>query len=189
MLSLTNLFRLIVVCGLLSAAACGGNGKAQGKGGAGGQTGGASGASGAGGMSGAGGTADASGAGGAGNTACPSARPSIGAACTFTSGCAYQDICRCGICCQVLLGCTNGAVTMKGYDDGCVVVTCTDGGAGTSGAGGTAGAGGAAAVCTPGADQSCNDNPAWSSIHGHCTDAGACACSDAGTNPDSGRCL
>ena len=47
-----------------------------------------------------------------------------------------------------------------------------------------------AAVCTPGANQSCNDNPIVSSIHGTCTAAGACQC---GTgfilNPNTGRCL
>ena len=44
-------------------------------------------------------------------------------------------------------------------------------------------------VCTFGADQTCNDDPRISSIRGRCTDAGACACGDAETNPDSGRCL
>jgi hypothetical protein len=47
-----------------------------------------------------------------------------------------------------------------------------------------------ASVCTLGADQSCNDNPIVSAIHGHCTAAGACEC---GTgfilNPNTGRCL
>ena len=45
-------------------------------------------------------------------------------------------------------------------------------------------------VCTPGADQTCNDNPAVSSIHGTCTDAGTCICNvGAGHNPESGKCL
>jgi hypothetical protein len=47
-----------------------------------------------------------------------------------------------------------------------------------------------APVCTIGADQTCNDNPIISSLHGHCTAAGTCQC---GTglilNPNTGRCL
>jgi hypothetical protein len=43
-------------------------------------------------------------------------------------------------------------------------------------------------VCTPGQDQTCNENPALSSIHGHCTDAATCTCSIGGLNPATGRC-
>jgi hypothetical protein len=45
------------------------------------------------------------------------------------------------------------------------------------------------AACTPGADQTCNDNPAISSLHGRCRHDGTCVCS-AGfeQNPLSGRC-
>lgn len=60
---------------------------------------------------------------------------------------------------------------------------------GTGGEGGFAGGSGGAAVCRFGADQTCNDNPALSSLHGHCTDAGTCSCrNDAGANPTTGRC-
>lgn len=31
-------------------------------------------------------------------------------------------------------------------------------------------------VCTIGADQTCNDNPSISSLHGHCTPGGSCSC-------------
>jgi hypothetical protein len=46
-----------------------------------------------------------------------------------------------------------------------------------------------APVCTPGADQTCNDNPIVSSFHGHCTDAGTCQCNGTILNPNTGRCL
>ncbi|HEY0709368.1 MAG TPA: carbohydrate binding domain-containing protein, partial [Polyangia bacterium] len=45
-------------------------------------------------------------------------------------------------------------------------------------------------VCTPGADQTCNDNPAISSLHGMCTPAGICVCQPAyAKNPATGKCL
>lgn len=44
-------------------------------------------------------------------------------------------------------------------------------------------------VCTPGANQTCNDNPALSSIHGRCLPDGTCACDlGPGPNPATGRC-
>ena len=47
-----------------------------------------------------------------------------------------------------------------------------------------------APVCTPGADQTCNDNPIISSLHGHCTNAGQCVCGTGFVfNPNTGRCL
>lgn len=47
-----------------------------------------------------------------------------------------------------------------------------------------------APVCTPGVDQTCNDNPIVSSLHGHCTDAGMCQCGSGFIlNPNTGRCL
>jgi hypothetical protein len=45
-------------------------------------------------------------------------------------------------------------------------------------------------VCTPGSDQTCNDNPAISSLHGVCESDGTCTCKDGYTkNPKTGRCL
>lgn len=44
-------------------------------------------------------------------------------------------------------------------------------------------------VCTPGANQTCNDNPALSSIRGECTAAGRCLCPNSSLNPETGRCL
>lgn len=44
-------------------------------------------------------------------------------------------------------------------------------------------------VCTPGANQTCNDNPALSSIRGECTAAARCVCPNTALNPETGRCL
>jgi hypothetical protein len=173
-----SLLRLVVVAGLLCGAACGGKDKSQGAGGAGGGT---------------------SGAGGAPITGCPASTPSSPIACSGSFNCQLGMFCTCHGCCFATYACVNGRFIEQDYN-GCIQMPCPDGGAGstggagTTGSAGTGGSGGAAGgsgapVCTVGADQSCNDNPALSSLHGHCTDAGVCACSDAGTNPDSGRCL
>ena len=53
--------------------------------------------------------------------------------------------------------------------------------------GSVAGASGTAA-CTFGADQSCNDDPTISSLHGHCTAAGTCECNGGIPPGPSGRC-
>jgi hypothetical protein len=44
-------------------------------------------------------------------------------------------------------------------------------------------------TCTPGADQTCNDDPAMSSLHGACNPDGTCTCG-AGfeRNPQTSRC-
>ncbi len=45
-------------------------------------------------------------------------------------------------------------------------------------------------VCQPGTDQSCNDSPIISSLHGTCEANGTCTCHfGAGKNPSTGRCL
>jgi len=45
-------------------------------------------------------------------------------------------------------------------------------------------------ACQPGMDQSCNDSPIISSIHGTCEPDGTCTCiSGFAKNPDTGRCL
>jgi len=45
-------------------------------------------------------------------------------------------------------------------------------------------------VCEPGADQTCNDNPAISSLHGRCLPDRTCECAEGvQKNPDTGRCL
>jgi len=45
-------------------------------------------------------------------------------------------------------------------------------------------------VCTYGMDQTCNDNPIISSIHGVCNPDGTCLCAGGwAINPQSGRCL
>jgi len=179
---------LIVVAGLVSGAACNGKGKSQGDGG--------------GGTSGTGGGAVGTG-GGTPITTCPVAQPTAPIGCSGSFSCQYNGLCRCGSCCYVVYACSIGIFAYQGAYDGCLADRCEDGGAGaggssvggSGGAGGRGGAGGTgadastAAVCTFGADNTCNDDPRISSIHGRCTDAGACACGDAGTNPDSGRCL
>lgn len=44
-------------------------------------------------------------------------------------------------------------------------------------------------VCQPGMDQTCNDNPMISSLHGVCQDDGTCECNDGfPRNPETGRC-
>jgi len=48
----------------------------------------------------------------------------------------------------------------------------------------------AATVCTPGKDQTCNDNPSVSSFRGRCQVDGTCVCMpDSALNPATGRCL
>jgi hypothetical protein len=43
--------------------------------------------------------------------------------------------------------------------------------------------------CTPGADQTCNDNPAVSALWGHCEATGVCTCNFGTTvSPTTGRC-
>jgi hypothetical protein len=45
-------------------------------------------------------------------------------------------------------------------------------------------------ACTPGANQTCNDDPRLSSLHGTCTAAGRCVCgANYELNPMTGRCL
>jgi hypothetical protein len=46
---------------------------------------------------------------------------------------------------------------------------------------------GPAGTCTVGADQTCNDNPSISSLHGHCVDDGRCLCGS-GLLLASGKC-
>lgn len=44
--------------------------------------------------------------------------------------------------------------------------------------------------CTPGVDQSCNDNPIFASFHGRCTAFGACECKPMYMkSPATGKCL
>ena len=45
-------------------------------------------------------------------------------------------------------------------------------------------------VCTPGSDQTCNDDPAISSLHGVCQEDGTCTCkSGFAKSTKTGRCL
>lgn len=45
-------------------------------------------------------------------------------------------------------------------------------------------------ACTPGADQTCNDNLAISSLHGRCNPDSTCTCDTAfAKNPATGKCL
>jgi hypothetical protein len=105
-------------------------------------------------------------------------------ACTGTLICNYNDACNCNGCCQSTFRCMNDRLVFLGSDDGCFQRPCPqDAGQPDTGVDATT------AACTFGQDQTCNDNPIWSAIYGRCTDAGACECSDAGMNPDSGRCL
>lgn len=137
---------------------------------------------GVGGRVGTGGVAGSGGAGGGGGTSissCPASEPRPESSCVGTFTCDYEGGCRCGACCYASYRCMSGRIEFIGSNDGCMVIC--DGGLGADGP--------PAPVCTVGADQTCNDNPATSSIHGHCTDAGVCVCGDAGRNRDSGRCF
>ena len=116
------------------------------------------------------------GAGGMMISGCPPSEPTQPIACTGSFTCRFTTFCTCHSCCSSGWRCTNGTFRSEplDYNDQCIQpLPCPDGGA----------------VCTFGMDQTCNDNPIISSIRGRCTDAGVCACGDAGTNPDSGRCL
>lgn len=45
-------------------------------------------------------------------------------------------------------------------------------------------------ACTPGSDQTCNDDPAISSLHGACDSEGICTCKTGfAKNTKTGRCL
>lgn len=188
----STLVSMRFVLALAIMAGCGGrtlgtDGAAAGAGGGAAGTG--AGAAGAG-----GGAAGAGGAGGAPITSCPTTRPISGTACAGSFPCNYTDAVHCNVACYSTFMCSSGRIVFLGNNDGCFQLTCppdagtdaTDARTDVADAGADATT---AAICTPGADQTCNDNPLWSSIHGSCTDAGACVCRDAGTNPDSGRCL
>lgn len=43
-------------------------------------------------------------------------------------------------------------------------------------------------ICTPGADQTCNDAPQLSRVQGLCTPASRCVCKSGSPNPETGRC-
>lgn len=44
------------------------------------------------------------------------------------------------------------------------------------------------AVCTPGADQTCNDSPSMSALAGHCNADASCTCNAGYTKQPSGKC-
>ncbi|HMF44967.1 MAG TPA: hypothetical protein VKQ32_30055 [Polyangia bacterium] len=184
---------------MLTGVACGGKSASNGKGGAGGGAAarggtsgsggiaggaaGSSGMSGSGGIAGSGGTAGSE-DGGEPITSCP-ASPHGMVPCAGTFTCQFTAVCTCHGCCVAFWSCLNGTFAQRDFNDGCMQgPTCPDSGADASPA-----TDGPASVCTFGADQTCNDNPALSSIHGHCTDAGVCVCADGGTSSVSGRCL
>jgi hypothetical protein len=99
---------------------------------------------------------------------------STGLCCTATEGpLSFPDSCAPGAC-----GCApaNGRGISTCI---CGTGTCFHSGAGCVGL---------PLVCTVGADQSCNDNPALSSVHGQCVTGGRCVCGTYGFAP-SGKCL
>jgi hypothetical protein len=81
---------------------------------------------------------------------------------------------------------TGGAYPATGGWEG------STGGAWEMGSGGAWGTGGApslARVCTPGADQTCNDSPLMSALAGHCESDQTCTCtSPYVTNPHTYKC-
>jgi len=71
-----------------------------------------------------------------------------------------------------------------------VLLGCSDAAERTETPESAASAGGEAAVCEPGADQTCNDDPAISSLHGACRQDGTCLCNEGvAKNSETGRCL
>ena len=51
---------------------------------------------------------------------CPTGRPSVGAACTGTFTCNYNDICNDAGCCYSGYGCSGSSVVFLGSNDGCL---------------------------------------------------------------------
>ena len=95
--------------------------------------------------------------------------------------------------------CSNGKITILGFNDACTQPwVCADAAADSAADATPDGVADAAsdgandpaqAVCTPGLNQTCNDNLAVSSFRGRCTDAGTCVCNnDAAPVAASGRC-
>jgi hypothetical protein len=74
-------------------------------------------------------------------------------------------------------GCNTCSCSTAGV--ACTKVACLDGGVAD---------GGALAVCTPGQDQTCNENPAISSLRGKCQPDGTCVCTSGAPSPSTGRC-
>ena len=78
----------------------------------------------------------------------------------------------------------GGARDAGAPDAGAADGGLSDGGLGDGGLGD-----GGVGVCTPGQDQTCNDDPAVSALWGHCEVNGACSCIDGfERNPATGRC-
>jgi hypothetical protein len=74
-------------------------------------------------------------------------------------------------------GCNTCSCSTAGV--ACTKVACLDGGGADRGTTG---------VCTPGQDQTCNENPALSSLRGKCQPDGTCVCASGAPNPSTGRC-
>ncbi|UQA58507.1 hypothetical protein [Polyangium aurulentum] len=66
---------------------------------------------------------------------------------------------------------------------------CASGGSSSPPSSTSSSAAPAASACTPGMDQTCNDNPEISSLHGACRPDGTCECKgDFEKNEATGRC-
>jgi hypothetical protein len=105
--------------------------------------------------------------------------------CTTTGGTLSQNLCCAGaanfpeIC---AVGACTCAPTNLQVVDTCV---CPNGGCFMK----SVGCVGPANICTVGADQTCNDNPAINAFHGHCVTGGRCECIVGSTLvPASGKC-
>jgi hypothetical protein len=137
-------------------------------------------------------------------TMCPKSQPLPGGACSGSFQCDYVTSCNCSTCCSMAYKCANGKIAILGFNDGCTQPqACPDAAADRPSDAAADGAADAMPdvtadamtdavqpVCSPGINQTCNDNPAVSSFRGRCTDAGTCVCNnDAAPLPASGRCL
>jgi hypothetical protein len=98
----------------------------------------------------------------------------VGSSLCCTSAGDFPDSCAVGAC-----GCSPS------NSHSVNTCLCPGGGCFSPSLGGCAGPSG---ICTVGADQSCNDNPALNSIHGQCVTGGRCMCGGFGLAA-SGKCL
>jgi len=94
----------------------------------------------------------------------------VAATCTY-GGKTYAD----GATFPAADGCNTCSCSTAGMT--CTTTACplTDGGATMGG-------------CRPGQDQTCNENPAISSLRGKCQPDGTCVCASGAPNPTTGRC-
>ena len=121
--------------------------------------------------------------------------PDIGATCVYANkaylaGATFASIDGCNVCSCTAGGtvscsekvCPDGGITSDARTDALMCFDTNGKLVPCSGDGGPAG------VCTPGADQTCNDDLKVSTLLGKCRPDATCDCGSHGTNPMTGRC-